>query len=429
MTCYPGGEFGGIDFCADACVFGDAPSAPDRVCLESGAELKSCKPSQDGPMTAAAPSSNVCGDEQLRCFRTDLTSDEGLCATFSVCESDADCAGSVRTTCAATVLQQLYPYAGASLQLSNLYCLQLGCAALNASCGKDEVCLPKVLPPSSRPFDLCVPKCTADLTCPPDFFCVRRVSGPSSPAVCLPGLLGFRCSTSNDCMVGECVETGTGFKVCSLPCEKTDDCKPFRGPRGNMACVSPTPGQAPHCMMFESFGGASCKQDSDCLAGEKCFAFSPYGTITAGDPGYCLVPCAADNTCPSRGGIPEACQKDPSLPQPVCYPGVLGITCTGTSECFPGLECLPARVPTASDVDRDEAICTLPCANDADCSEDSLFYTSPGFCKDGVCLLPQWTDIKCTSGLQCATSTCAASMRPAEAGMGVTRCTVPSVGG
>jgi hypothetical protein len=399
MSCFPARQLGALDFCADACD-GDVVSSSDEahMCLESKSELKRCRPSAD-----ATSGGGDC-PEPLHCYRTDLLADEGVCTTFDVCSPSAPCADPARTTCAAGVLHAIYPHA--PLQLNNLYCAQLSCKHDLAACSPGEVCLPNVLPASSRPFDICVPKCDGDLHCPPNFFCLQKASSPSNPAVCLPGLLSFRCVTNNDCMLGECIPTGEGFNVCAVRCEDDSTCKPLSGPRAALKCVAPDPARsAKYCMAPEAFGGTGCGKTSECRPDEICSTFSPYGTVS--DLGSCLMRCNADGTCRARGGIPHTCYKSEGL----CYPGEFGLLCQRDEDCFGGNKCLSSNPdPTQPAARR----CTKSCKSDAECTGDAVASTSDGWCFQGdqTCVQGQQAGYPCTHDNQCASGVCAPTAPP-----------------
>lgn len=407
MTCFPARQLGALDFCADPCD-GDVAASSDeaQVCLESKAALVRCRPSAN----ATSGGSDCPGP--LRCYRTNLLADEGVCTTFDVCSPDAACTDPARTVCASTVLRSLYPKA--ALKLTNLYCAQLNCKSEHAACSPGEVCLPYVLPAASRPFDICVPKCDSNLNCPPNFFCLTKASSPANPPVCIPGLLNFRCVTSNDCMLGDCIPTGEGFNVCSVPCEDDQTCDPLSGPRAAMKCVSPTPGARKHCMAPEAFGGAGCKTDSDCGTGERCTFFSPFRTTS--DLGSCLLPCATDGTCRARGGVPHTCLAQVG----VCYPGAFGLPCANDASCFGGNTCLPSNPDGATPIKR----CTKACETDADCRAASVVATSDGWCNAGdhTCAQAQGSGFLCNRVSQCASGVCAPSTVAGDPA-GATRCT------
>jgi len=422
MTCFHAAQVGAQDYCTDSCDGRVAASSTsEATCLESTALLRKCRPSED--RDPASHPRGSCGRSELRCYRTDLLSDEGLCTTFATCSADSDCSDPARTTCASTILHSFYPKAQTRLQVDNLYCVQTGCEFNGSACPAGEVCLPSVLPPSAKPFDACVPKCDSNLNCPPNFFCLRKVSGPANPAVCLAGFLGFRCSTDNDCMLGKCVDTGQGFNVCSVPCDTDADCAPYDGPRGAMQCLVLRPDQPKQCLSAESLAGSYCKKDSDCLDRQQiCTYFSPFHTVS--EFGTCLLPCDAEKRCPVRAGVPHTCFDFPPLERPVCYPGMFGMPCRRDDACVAGLSCKLSRTDQGNPV----PICTAACSSPADCTRDKLRFTSDGWCDGdtGVCVLPRPGDAKCTEHFQCASNVCKPSEKRADEGTGIKRCVYPA---
>jgi hypothetical protein len=342
-----------------------------------------------------------------------------VCSTFELCSPDEPCSDPARSTCASTVLRGLYPHS-ADLQLDNLYCAQLDCKAQGAACSPGEVCLPDVLPAASRPFDVCVPKCDGNKNCPPNFSCLQKASSPANPPVCIPGLIGFRCVTSNDCMLGECIGVGEGdgYKICSVPCSDEKTCDDLRGPRFNPRCIQPVADNAQkYCIPAEAFAGTGCKSDSDCETGTKCTYFSPYHTTM--DLGTCLMPCGADGSCRARGGVAHTCLNPPG----VCYPGEIAMPCASDANCFAPNTCLLSNPASTAAAPRPGKRCTRACAKDSDCVGDNLGTPSDGWCNDGdhTCAAGQSAGFPCTRGIQCASGVCA----PTSDGDGgvVTKCT------
>jgi hypothetical protein len=410
MTCFAASQLGGQDFCTATCD-GDvaASSTAETVCLDSKADLERCHPSQGGQ---GCP-------ENLSCFRTDLIEDDGVCLEGELCSANTDCPTVARTTCATTLLQALYP--NATLALDHLNCVQAGCHARGTNCLPGEVCLPDVLPPQSSPPDICVPQCDAKLNCPPNYLCYQRVSGPAAPAVCLPGLLGFRCDTDNDCLLGDCVFVDEDYKVCSLACQLDSDCSPYDG-QDYFFCAPPSSGASLHCMSPNSFGGGPCRAQADCSSESICTFYSPYHTNV--DLGICLLPCNADLTCPVRGGIPQTCFD--YLASPVCYPGLAGLYCRSDNDCIAGLHCLPAPEINAGEILANASICTVDCAVDQDCRAIPTGATT--WCDQGICVNPRSYNRVCTRSLECLSGACVLSDVPSEQANGVMRCTLPPGG-
>jgi hypothetical protein len=428
MACFAAHQLGGQDFCAETCD-GRAESSTDRsICFESRLKLERCDPSNlstgpDRPCPAG-----------LGCYRTDLFQNEGICTSAALCTFDNDCKSPVRNRCATTLLG-LYFLSGdlakdpsqrltSTLKLDHLSCLQVGCNERHTSCLAGESCLPNVLPPSSTPPDVCAPDCDAFDRCPPNWLCYRAVSGPAAPAVCVPGLIGFRCLSDNDCLMGSCVDTGQGFRNCAVPCESEADCGRFDGERGQFFCLAPTPGQRKHCFTPSSFGGSPCRNQGDCSPGTVCTHYSPYSTDV--EVGICLVPCLPDKTCAPRAGLAHTCFDQ--LEPPVCYPGAIGISCHRDADCIGGLQCLPARTIDAKDREVPVSICSLPCQTSEDCRRDRQGRIARVWCDQGACVMARAFDRLCTSNEQCASQVCKPSERPEEGGTNVQRCTRPPGG-
>ena len=166
MACFAARQIGATDFCATAC--DGTPSVDSAaVCLQSGVSLRACQPSLDKPK--ADPPLSACAQGDLRCYRTDLLSDDGVCTTMDPCDKDVQCRDPIRSVCATTFLASLYADAGAVLQNDHMYCLQTGCRSRGTSCSAGETCLQEVIPASAHPPDICVPNCDSQLHCPPNF--------------------------------------------------------------------------------------------------------------------------------------------------------------------------------------------------------------------------------------------------------------------
>ena len=214
LICFGGKQLGaGRDFCVESCTAEQAARGnAESVCL-AGAKLKTCRPSEK-----AAGDPDGCGPD-LACLRTDLTRDEGVCLAIRVCSTDTDCTDPLLSTCGSSVVKAWFP--NAPYISTNLQCVMSGCKT--RMCPLGESCLPMEAPDTPVP-DICVPTCDSNLNCPPNYACWRKFSGPASPNVCLPTLAGTRCASSLDCLAGECLDTGEGFSLCSVPCESNADC-------------------------------------------------------------------------------------------------------------------------------------------------------------------------------------------------------------
>jgi hypothetical protein len=418
LTCFGGKQLGaGRDFCVEACPTDRAAAVDaDSVCL-SKAKLRTCRPSDRTP-----DDPDGCGKD-LACLRTDLTGDEGVCLALKVCATDMDCTDSALTTCAATVLRELFP--AAPYERTNLQCVVTGCKARQTSCPLGESCLPMLVPSTTPVPDLCVPACDSDLDCPPNYACWRRLSGPGSPNVCIPTLPGARCTTSLDCWAGECLDTGEGFSLCAVPCASDRDCVPFSDSSRRQYCA-PTGNGRRHCIGVSPFGGALCAVDDVCPAGQKCFFTSPYWRDRT-PLGECRVPCGDGDRCSARGGLAHACfvrDGDRS-----CYPGVLGVTCQQSQDCLAGRVCeslppddAPAAIEAVARGTNPARVCTLACTTDGDCLD--AWNNREGYCAAGWCRLAHNIGSPCSRNEHCSSQNC----RGATAGAPGTCAVAPAAG-
>jgi hypothetical protein len=350
--------------------------AEDAVCVQGGAELPACKPSDDAD--PGAHPAGACGRPELGCLRTDLLSDQGVCLTMTPCDHDTDCNDPAESTCAATFLRQLYPNALAQLDTDHLYCLQQGCVADGTACSPGQTCLRNVIPAEAHPPDICVPNCDSQQRCPPNHFCLRKISGPANPAVCIPGLLGFECESDVDCLVGRCTDdggdalaggSGVSLHLCTIDCASDGDCMRFDGVQGLFFCNGDH-----HCATPNAYQGASCDRQIDCTRNPStvCSRFSP----DANQQGTCVQPCAADGTCPAYGGVGHTCIPAVApAGAKVCVAGLFGRPCGDASACVHGLDCRAG-------------ICTAPCQVDADCQSNRWTAGQQATCSGSICLPP-----------------------------------------
>lgn len=412
MACFAASQIGGADFCARTCdsdpdagVGAPAPSV-SGACLKSGEgkpniELQVCSPSKD---TVEHPTA-ACGTPDLRCYRTDLVEDQGVCTTMSPCTMDKDCTNPVRSVCASTFLENtVYKNHSNKVLLDHMFCLQTDCKSRGSSCAAGESCLQDAVPPSTNPPDICVPNCDSSLDCPPNFLCYRRVSTGATPKVCIPGLLGFTCLDDMDCMVGSCENTGIGYKVCTTRCQTDQDCTQFDGIQGMFLCLknAAQPDDPGYCRTPNSFRGADCRQDDDCHSRnpfEVCTRFNPTDML-----GTCLLPCPADRNCLPRSGIEHTCLDPGGGGTSVCFPGYFGLPCLTDQNCIDNhdgdLSCLLG--PDA------KSMCTKTCTMDTDCTSDR-WMTGNSWCSSaiGTCLPLLENDSTCTRNAACKSGACA----------------------
>jgi len=388
MTCYSAEHLGGQAFCAETC--DPAVGSTDPIhfaCVAPGALLHICDPGNTKP---------GCPDG-LSCYRNSLSplDERGLCLPMTVCSGDPDCAGSgSRSVCLGPLVAAAY--SRAPLSTNNLQCLQL-CAAVGDTwsvCEDGEVCLPEILRDASAP-PICAPRCNLGDSCPPNFTCLRDIS-PAYPSVCLPGFPGSRCTHDEECAIGDCRDTGAGFRICTLDCDPNhDNCSYLDGPRGPAFCADSM------CVIKSPFTGVNCTTDSDCASDQKCSSLNPYDPSTrrARNSSECHRLCDGPGQCSQDGRVPYLCLKDGES-YSECYPADFGLPCApGVERCMGNLVCMkPNHASEAV-----QATCTSPCAKDLDCTSYNL--TEAGQCRDGVCQLRQLGD-PCSTSAQCLSQRC-----------------------
>ncbi len=390
MVCYAGSQLGGSDFCAEACDPLNPPGDRRWRCLTSGALVRTCQPhGQATDPSAGCPAG-------LNCYRTNLLADEGVCLMMPVCTEKSDCKDGMRTECAATIVRGLSPrLAGAD----KLQCVKPICQSALSDCPPNEVCLATYYELNPVLPDMCVPICIDGL-CPPNFGCARTPEAPGAPDVCLPGLPGNRCRADQDCILGDCLDTGAGFNQCTLPvtCESDSACAYLNG-LATFVCVEGIPGTGRRCVATTPFYGSSCVDSSECPAGQGCFRYSPYVV----DQGHseCRVPCDASLSCPARGGVPHLCLDNG---EGGCYPGNLGLPCTESTECLSAFVCRSVSPDPRTRITSPN-VCTMACTSDLDCSSHPLIG-SFGFCKEGWCRLTGQGGDPCERDSQCVHGVC-----------------------
>jgi hypothetical protein len=385
MTCFQASQLDGNDFCAPKCgmakiLAGEEPATAGSVCAHGNAELRACNPTVDGSCGAT-----------LNCLRTDVTTDEGVCMTMQPCSTDEMCTDAVHSTCASTFLQELYNSPDLStddLHSDHLYCLQRGCKEGGSSCNPGQSCLPYLVDKAAHPPDICVPDCGSDYSCPPNHFCFREISGPGSPRICLPGLLGFLCKTDIDCMVGTCRSDGVPepltLNLCTVPCDSNADCEKWDSDQGKFVCIDH------RCATPDAYRGARCYTDDDCTRDEGTACVFAGKPTSPTDQGTCSVVCGdgtgPDEMCSPRGGFGHVClgftvDRD-GRAKHGCYPGYYGpyYTCRSNADCVDDLECL--------DVGTGQRLCTARCDGDAAC-QANRWTRGASTCLGGVCAPPQ----------------------------------------
>jgi hypothetical protein len=369
---------GGTDICAETCSEDPGFVTASYACLQDGSKVATCRPSAGA---------RACVDPALRCFRTDLEQDEGLCLPLRTCTGNGDCTVT-RPACAATLAAAQYPAAAAALKLDSLNCMAVGCNATQTACPSGEQCIQAVFGPMPGIPDLCLPTCDPNnARCPPNHSCLTRLS-PAYPDICVPGLLGRPCDTDLDCMIGQCIDVEFGYKVCSRRCTADADCIPFDHAETYFFCADSW------CVSPESLLWPDCATDADCrdpgLVCARPHPDDPYGA--------CRMPCAADRSCPARAGIIHGCHNWSDVP--VCQPGLPGrYECTQDSECAPGLSCL------AVVGDLHPRLCSIACQTDDDCAANR--QVANAYCGAfGACVQPESGGANCDRDRVCVSGHC-----------------------
>jgi hypothetical protein len=393
MTCYKTRQLGGRDFCAERCQPGEAEvglAGQGWRCVDGSARLVTCRPSLG--RTGCPPDTD--------CLRTDALEDEGVCATIPTCSEDADCQDPARPSCMGPLVGKTYGPAG--VRTDHYSCLQTGCRARLSACAPSESCLPNVVPFGTNPSDICVPNCDGDLNCPPNYFCFRKVSGAGAPAVCIPGLMGYRCITDMDCLLGNCVDGGDGFKLCAVPCQTGADCDRFGVALGGFLCAADPGGRGRYCQNPRAYAGSPCTSDEQCQPRQSCVTLSPYfeAPMVGGE---CRNRCSPAEPCKHRGGIPHACVELGATR--TCYPGRLHVPCEADADCVGDLRCLEVVSLDLQDQLGRRKRCSAPCETDADCDR-ARWAEKNAYCLEGTCSARRTKGMRCDRDPQCLSGRC-----------------------
>ncbi len=397
MTCFQASSLaGGRDFCALTCDPGQTPADSTHfACIAQGVLLRRCHPGSSDSQGADCPT-------DFSCYRTDISpladifSAAGLCIPMPVCKQDKDCPTPAYNTCASSLVQSLSSTAAMYLHLDHLNCVETNCLSQHSDCSALEGCLPSQY---SAVADFCVPRCDSKLQCPPNYTCLGATSGPGSPNLCIPSLPGTRCE-GVQCVYGSCQPTGAGFKVCAIDCTTDSDCTGLNTATDAFVCVDG--GGQQHCVTPRPFDGANCDAGADCVTarGEVCATVDRTGLDST--RGECRVPCSDAGTCDPQGGLPHGCLRGD------CYPGLLGIPCTGPSECIEPLSCLPITAEPGI-TPLSTQMCSMPCGVDggsvADADAQCQASGINGYCAAGTCRLIRSGGQPCTRDAQCG-ATC-----------------------
>ena len=397
MTCYAASKLGGDDFCTEACDPAQGSADPSFVCVTSGASgalLQTCTPPGDAGAADGCPAG-------LRCYRTDLLMDQGLCIKMPVCSQNADCPENA-PVCASTVIQQR---TSLPFHVDGLQCLVTMCGSGGTPCPPGQGCLAGYFQgATASEYDICVPTCDGRNECPPNFGCAVSPQSSGSPSLCLPGVPGIRCQQNQDCVLGECLPTGAGFNECVptfIACQTDVDCAVLDGTSTTFLCVEGVPGGGKHCILKEEFSGTNCEQPSDCPDGYICTTVGPFDPVMT--HGECRVPCAADLSCPVRGGIPHVCLGGGTGG---CYPTSFGLPCASAADCMPELDCRSV-LPDPRTLIHSPTICTMTCTTDDDCVKNPLIRANV-FCRqdEHLCRMTGAGGTPCDANDQCRSGAC-----------------------
>jgi hypothetical protein len=398
MTCWQ-------NFCMPSCDPNAEPNMSGPRCLApqgapAGVLLDACDPLA----TTHQCSSN------LNCLRTALEKpNEGLCVPMRVCSSDAECPGNVKTTCGTTVLRDMLGSKADNVFTDHLLCVKAGCSDTN-DCADDEGCLADYYSLYGSMPAICLANCDSQKQCPPDFACAQA-GAPGAPSMCLPGVPGVRCTREDDCLVGDCTDTGAGFSVCTKECENDDECSAFDAGI-YFRCVAGTPGGKKHCIAATPFHGSDCLSDDDCVDGTHCFHDSPYERVST--KSECRVPCDENARCPPRGGLAHTCLG----PEGGCYPGDFGLPCVDSSDCMEPYTCEDITLEVGRDIVKQNTsdtsgsplrICTIQCQDQQDsiCNDVPALLKGSAYCApDDRCHMSAPAGSPCTRNEQCASANC-----------------------
>ena len=401
-TRFVGSVLGGANSCVPVCT--TQPSGPESACTESNQLLLACSPKSP----AGCPLGEFC-------LRTSLLSDAGVCVAVPTCNQSSDCRNPQFPACLTALLLSVVGN-GESLTFTSLTCAAVGCKSLNRACPQGTTCLSNIFTANSSLVDACVPVCDERNNCPPNYSCLRKASGPTSPNVCIPGIVGIKCTSKLNCLIGDCVPVDASFSVCAPACAADSDCALFDTDRGVTVCGLAEKGQRV-CLLPSTFAGAPCITDDQCAKDRFCHQYSHYGDDAI--LGECRLRCNNDSECPSVSGIAAVCLNGKGAGG--CHPGRFSVPCTDSDHCVGDLKCLQAQVLGVDDKTTNQSICSAPCTSDMDCQKNR-WTDGQGFCDQNVCVLERNSGRLCTSDRQCRKRPCSVSARPGEASRGLFRC-------
>ena len=253
------------DFCAARCVPGD-PASCDGICTADDLCLPACRIDE---------STSACPSDGYSCIRTSIDSTTGICYPVTVCDAVTDCAPG--EACLST-----------DFELTKLYCIP---TSETSSCGAGSRSLADVIPGAS-PY--CLATCAdVDSVCPPGFGCLTQLrffrTDTATPPLCFPGVAGVACADDTNCLVGRCLNTGPGGKVCTITCNEASRLY------GAAGCSAASAGN-----LFEEFFSMECDPTADGgREGGLCSVHYDIGWVGCTPPGgaYPCVTSPAGTAC------------------------------------------------------------------------------------------------------------------------------------
>lgn len=278
------------NFCARAPSECGASSC-DGVCTQEGLCLQGCV-IRDGQASA-------CDTEGMTCVRGTLTGERGVCYPLATCTTSADCEST--EICLSEVFQA-FARAVPNAKLDHFYCVPRRQAG---RCPEDYV------PLLADPRVECYPRCTPEESlCPPAYGCATFYLDDVATPVCVPGFYGTACTDDASCLLGRCVESFGGLKVCTERCSDVErvpgnTCenlsssdlfgaqRVFQCDRTRDLCVP------------KYFLGTPCNEAYRCVDGLQCVGFRNMdGTPLQ----LCTADCAADVDCNGGPTGPNFCR-------------------------------------------------------------------------------------------------------------------------
>lgn len=303
FTCVDRSMLGQPGFCSPSCDPARATSTcPLGLCTPEGACLSRCLPETDGTLRVGCPSG-------LTCVRTDLFREEGVCWHITGCSMGSDCSEEdVPSSCLSEVLGVPALLSGVEIASNRLYCLPAPTGPLSDRCG------PGSIPLAARGAfpGACLPTCNdPDDVCPPGMTCWTELGwlfGAVSQSVCWVGEWGALCGSDADCLLGRCLETGDGRRVCTERCADV----PLGGPDGGgCEVLSEVSFSAPGGSEFTCRNVGServCiprgRVGAPCGAGRQCLDELRCLPLRNEDTGVCSDVCDLDEDC-YVASIPE----------------------------------------------------------------------------------------------------------------------------